>query len=325
MNSSKDHINDMTYNRKNTLSLKDDLDKIIEREYEKAFEILDEYIEYIKREYGIDYIKPKLRIVDNKSSLVWVYLSALDKFIGRYIGDFNIITFSKKLIKRFINMQLKFLSNKKGIEEIINRRLKFFGYKEIKVSISDVQDIRYLYMLQNLMFLYPSYINEKNKRESIAEFITLLTTLHEGYHSIDFSILDKLEKDPTIKDREYLLTILNDHDNIELRASAFEVVMYYLASGLYKDERGYIAAYANIPICRTYIEKMDILEKNKNTKEYVPYDLGLCYGNVIVAKYGPSLKENIYKIIDDIIHLDKERAIEVIKYYGDNPDKLLHD
>jgi hypothetical protein len=149
---------------------------------------------------------------------------------------------------------------------------------------------------------------------------------HEFWHSIDFSILHKLEKDPTIKDRDYLLAILNDHDNLELRASAFEVVIYYLVNGFHKNEKGYMAAYKNIPECRNYIEKIDIMKKGGIDIEFrIPYDLGYCYGNIIVAKYKSSLEENIYKIIEDILHLDEKRAIEVIKYYGDNSNKLLHD
>jgi hypothetical protein len=58
---------------------------------------------------------------------------------------------------------------------------------------------------------------------------------------------------------------------------------------------------------------------------FVPYELGLCYGNIIVAKYKSSLKENIYKVIDDIIHLNKERAIDEIRLYGDNLEWLSHD
>jgi len=287
----KEYVNDVAYNVKKVLPLKDDLDKIIESEYEKAFEILDKYIEYIKREYGIDYKIPRLEISEDESS-----------YDAWYLPTRNEICFFKE-----------------SIEEYIDNELKFLGYKEIN-------DIEYLNnSIGSKILLYPSYINKKNKRESIAESITRLVMFHEFWHSIDFSILDKLEKDPTIKNRYYLLTILNDRDNIELRASAFEVVMYYLANGFHKHKNGYVAAYANIPICRTYIEKIDILEKNKNTKEYVPYGLGFCYGNIVVAKYGSSLKENIYKIIDDIIHLNKEKAIDVIKLYGDNPDKLLHD
>jgi hypothetical protein len=110
-----------------------------------------------------------------------------------------------------------------------------------------------------------------------------------------------------------------------VRASAFEVVMYYLVNGFHKDERGYMAAYANITMCRKYIEEINKLQNDNNKNKYVPYDLGFCYGNIIVAKYGSSLEENIYKIIDDIIHLDKEKAIDVIKLYGDNLEWLSND
>ena len=117
---------------------------------------------------------------------------------------------------------------------------------------------------------------------------------HEIWHSIDRYILRKLEKDPTIKNRDYLLTILNDRDNIELRASAFEAIMYYLASGFHKDERGYMAAYFNIPKCREYIEEINMLENYGYKDVGSPYDLGFCYGNIIVAKYRSSLDKNIH-------------------------------
>jgi hypothetical protein len=314
MNNLKKYIKDLAYNVKKVLPLKDDLDKIIEREYEKAFEILDELgiIEYIKSNYGIDnYKKPELEILEDESS-----------FVGDYVPFLNQIIFSKKFIKIFLDSQLKFLNNKKRIEEIINRRLKFLGYKEIKRSIIDVQDIGYLYVLHNLMFLYPSYINEKNKEESIVRFIVSFTTYHESLHSFNHIILGKLAEDSIT---EYINYSDNISNNNELRATAFQGIMYYLASGLYKDERAYKAVYANIPICRMCIEKINILKNNENTSIYFPYDLGLCYGNIIVAKYRSSLKENIYNIIDDILHLDEKKAIEVIRYYVYNPDKLLHD
>jgi len=319
MGSTKEYIKALVHNVKKVLPLKDNLDKIIDSEYEKAFEILDKYIEYIKGEYGIyDYKKPKLIISEEDSP-----------FIEGYSEIFNYIKVSKPSIERHTDEQLKFLSShKKEIEEAMNNQLKSLGYKEIKRSTNDKQDIEYLIIPYNSIFFYPLYINKKNKktiRSSIEKSIIDLAKYHEIWHSIDRYILRKSvtnPNDPAIKDINNLIITSKD---LEVRATAFQVVMYYLASGLYKDKRGYKAVYANIHRCRTYIEKLDILEKNKNTEKYVPYDIGFCYGNIIVAKYGPSLKENIYKIIDDIIHLNKERAIEVIKYYGDNPDKLLHD
>jgi len=292
----KEYVNDVAYNVKNDFSL--NLDEIIESEFEKAFEILDKYIEYIKREYGIDYKKPELIILEDE------ILKDKPSIIGSYSPIANIIIFSKKSIEREIDKLLK-----KYLSYIIKGR-------------------EYLNRGYNSIFMYPLYINEKNEkdiRKAIAEFIIRSTIFHEIWHSIDNSILDKLEKDPTIKDRDYLLTILKDHDNFELRASAFQVVMYYLVNGFHKHKKGYICKYVNIPMGRKYIEKLDILEKNKNTKEYVPYDLGYYYGNIIVAKYGPSLKENIYKVINDIIHLDKKRAIDEIKLYGDNLEWISND
>jgi len=49
------------------------------------------------------------------------------------------------------------------------------------------------------------------------------------------------------------------------------------------------------------LEETTILENNEYKNVGDPYDLGFCYGNIIVAKYGSSLKKNIHKIIDEII------------------------
>jgi len=307
MDSTKDHINDMTYNVKDEFSL--NLDKIIEDEFEKAFEILEEIIEYIKRKYGIDYKIPELKMVEDGHS-----------YIGEYSEIENKISFFKKSIKREINRQLGFLNHKEEIKRLIYEELKSLGYTG---SISDIQGrgIEYLYVTRNEIFLYPSYINKGDIIEAIARAFIRFIMFHEIWHSIDNSIMDKLIEDSTIKGRYYLLTILK---NRELRASAFQVVMYYLANGLHKDVRGYIAAYVNIPLCRNFIEKIDIMKKGSiKMKLNIPYELGLCYGNIIVAKYRSSLEENIDKIIDDLVYLDEKRAIEAIRYYGDNPDKLL--
>jgi len=216
-------------------------------------------------------------------------------------------------------MKLEF--QKKSIERSIDYQLKFLSYyKEIKKSISDIE---YLNKSYNpiFTFLYPSYINEKNIRKAIAESIIRSAMFHEIWHSIDWTILYKLLEDPVIKDINNF-TILN---NLELRASAFEVVMYYLVNDFYKHEKGLIAAYSNIPKCRKYIEKIDKLEKNEYTNKNVPYDLGFCYGSFIVDANKLLLEKNIHNIIDDIVRLDKERAIDVIKLYGDNLEMLLYD
>jgi len=312
MSGLKEYIKDLVYSAKEVLPLKDDLDKIIEREYEKAFEILHKFgiIEYMESKYK-NYKKPKLKIVEDEHF-----------FKAKYSPTKNKIVFSKGTIKSETDRQyffIKYFSYKEDVERLIDNPLKDLGYKEIK-------DIEYLNnSLDSKILLCPFYINDKNIMKSIAEAIILSTMFHEIWHSFDFSILDKLEKDPTIKDRDHLLTILKDHDNLELRASAFQVVMYYLANGLHKDVRGYMAAYFNIPKCREYIEEINMLENYGYKDIGNPYDLGRYYGNIIVAKYRSSLEENIYKIIEDIISLDKKRAIDEIKSYVYNTDKLLHD
>ena len=300
----KEYINNVAYNVKEVFSLNDDLDKInldeiIESEYKKAFESLHKFgiIEYIESKYGtiknnykIKYMKPKLEILEDPSSPN---------------GEYEM-------------WENKIIISKKSIKKLIDKKLESLGYNEIEGSISDIQYIEYSNSSYNLKFLYPFYINknEKNIRKSISRAIIRSIMLHEFWHSIDFNILYRPLRVFIV------LGGLTNLDDFELRASAFEVVMYYLVNGLHKDERGYMAAYDNIPMCRKYIEEIDKLEKDGIS---VPYDLGFCYGNIIVAKYKSSLEENIHNIIDDIIRLDKERAIEVIKNYVYNPDKLLHD
>ena len=319
MGSTKEYIKALVHNVKKVLPLKDNLDKIIDSEYEKAFEILDEYIEYIKSKYGIDYKKPKLIISEEDSP-----------FIEGYSEIFNYIKVSKPSIERYTDEQLEFLSShKKEIEKAMNNQLESLGYKEIEIFTNNKQDIEYLIIPYNSIFFYSFYIIKKNIRKdirsSIEKSIIDLAKYHEIWHSIDRYILRKLVKnpnDPAINDINNLIITSKD---LEVRASAFEVIMYYLASGLYKDKRGYKAVYANILECRNYAKEINKLEENDDKNKYVPYGLGFCYGDIIVAKYGPSLKENIYKIIDDIIHLNKEKAIDEIKNYVYNPDKLLHD
>jgi hypothetical protein len=277
------------------------LDKIIEDEFKKFIENLKKFhiIKNLEDNYKIKFIEPKLKILEGKPSIT-----------GEYLSSENAIIISKKSIKSLTNSQLKFL-----------------GYNKIKKSNSNIQNIEYLnvpYKSYDSTFVYSLYINGKDIKTTIEEFFTDLAIYHEGWHLIDYILLRKLSEDSTIKDRNYLLTILNNHNNLELRASTFEVIMHHLDDP-HKDKKGYITVYFNIPTCIDYIKEINELEKNKYKKKYVPYDLGLCYGNIIVAKYKSSLEENIYKIIDDIIHLDKERAIDEIKLYGDNLDKLLHD
>jgi len=276
------------------------LDKIIEDEFKKFIENLKKFhiIKNLEDSYKTKIIEPKLKILEGKPSIT-----------GEYLPSENVIIISKK-----------------SIESLTNSQLKFLGYNKIKQSNSNIQHIVYLnvpYKSYDSTFVYSLYINGKDIKTAIEEFFTDLTIYHEGGHFIDCMILRKLSEDSTIKDRDYLLTILNNHNNLELRASAFEVIMHHLDDP-HKDKKGYITVYFNIPTCIDYIKEINELEKNKYKKKYVPYDIGRCYGNIIVAKYRPSLKENIDKIIYDIIHLDKKRAIEVIKYYGDNPDKLLN-
>jgi hypothetical protein len=357
----KEYINDITNNVKEAF-FNDDLDKInldeiIEREYKKAIEGLRKFkiIEYIERKYNINYIEPELEIIENgpftaQYSHPERKVSFSKESIKRWIDEqLKFLDYKKereidKLIKSLDYKEI--ISDRQDLIEFlkygsyyffsvigrytkflgaIDKQLESLGYKKIEKSTNDTQDIGYLNMSHNSILFYPFYINKRNIRKAIAKFIIRSIMFHEFLHSIDYSILDMLKEDFTIKDKDYLSTILKDQDNLELRASAFEVIMYYLVNGFHKDERGYIAAYANIPICRKYVEKIHILEKNRFMEDFIPYDLGRCYGNIIVAKYGSSLEENIDKIIDDIIYLDKEKAIEVIKNYIYNPDKLLHD
>ncbi|NAZ26471.1 MAG: hypothetical protein GU343_02985 [Nanoarchaeota archaeon] len=219
------------------------------------------------------------------------------------------------LMGEYSPFENKIIFSKKSIKEEIADLLKILSYKKIKRYINDIQGIKYLNKSYNLIFLYPLYIDERDIRNSIAKSIIRSTIFHEIWHSIDFSILHKLVENSTIKEIEYLITIFYNPYNLELRASAFEVVMYYLVNGFYKDEKVYKTVHDNILTCRNYIKKINELEKNEYINRITFYEIGFCYGNIIVAKYKSSLEKNIYNIIDDTIHLDEKRAIEVIKHY----------
>jgi hypothetical protein len=126
-----------------------------------------------------------------------------------------------------------------------------------------------------------------------------------------------LKEDPTIKDRDYLLAILNNRNNREIQASAFQIAIYYLEEG-FNNVEVYKTINSNIFICREYIEEVNELKDDKYLNKYIPYNLGFCYGGIIVAKYKSSLAENIQDIIKDLIYLDEKRVIDTIKLYGDN-------
>jgi len=166
-------------------------------------------------------------------------------------------------------------------------------------------------------FLHPLHINERNIIESIAEALSSSIAYHELFHSLQRIILNKLKEDLTIKDRNYLLDILNKRNNREIQASAFEIAIYYLEEG-FNNAEVYETINDNIFMCREYIEEVNEPKDGKYLNEYIPYNLGFCYGGIIVAKYKSSLAENIQDIIKDLIYLDEKRVIDTIKLYGDN-------
>jgi len=126
-----------------------------------------------------------------------------------------------------------------------------------------------------------------------------------------------LKEDPTIKDRDHLLTILDNLNNREIQASAFQIAIYYLEEG-FNNVEVYKTINSNILMCREYIEEVNELKDDKYLNKHISYDLGFCYGGIIVAKYKSSLAENIQDITKDIIYLDEKRVIDTIKLYGDN-------
>jgi hypothetical protein len=271
---------------KKSLGILDELDII--KHIKDKLGIIDHNIKILKISY---YEKPKLKIVDD----FYAYGLAI------YSRRENKIVFSRKALKEEIDKQSKDYQEIEGI-------------KYLKVS----------------SLLYPFYINEGNTIEALTIAIILLSLLHESWHSFDEFIFKMLIflGDSTIKNRDRLYKVLTTHYGIELRASAFEVIMYYLLTGFYKDKRVYISVCNNISTtCRKYLEELGIIERSENiyTDYFAPYTLGRCYGNIIVAKYKSSLEKSIDKIIDDLVYLDKEKAIEVIKNYVYNPDKLLQD
>jgi hypothetical protein len=92
----------------------------------------------------------------------------------------------------------------------------------------------------------------------------------------------------------------------EWKASAFEYLVYFYKNEFYNYPEVYKIIEENIKVCKTYIEE---------NKRLNIYELGKCYGNIIIHKNKQSTNINIKDIIEEIKNLSEKDIINTIKNY----------
>jgi len=129
--------------------------------------------------------------------------------------------------------------------------------------------------------LHPFYINTKKDivNDSV-KTITDIVVIHETVHYI--------------------------FGTDEGKTSAFEFLVYFYKNEFYKYPGVYKIIEENIKICKAYIEE---------NKKLDVYELGKCYGNVIIHKNKQSTNINIKDIIEEIKNLSQRDIINTIKNY----------
>jgi hypothetical protein len=154
----------------------------------------------------------------------------------------------------------------------------------------------------------PLYTDGKNIEKDIAEAYAKHIIIHEMEHFVF--------------DRKEL-------ENPELSVSALHYITYIDMYNLLKYPETYKIVEENIIVCKKYIEKtiefMVYLEYmvnfSKNLLKYAaeilkraPYDLGYCYGNIIIdRKKTPYL--NIKDVVEEVKNLSILDAITKIENY----------
>jgi hypothetical protein len=266
------------------------LDDIIKSSFEEA-------IEYFNKN-GIKVEGPKLKIVKS----IW---SFYDIFISRFIilvfGGLILYCALNNLIKNpliifiiafFItagyllflyqkNLGIYFFFDKKifiikkQLEKTINRILDELNNNNIKDS-----SIIGIKLSRNNIILYPFYVDIKNIKNKIIKSVINSTVNHEiGHHIVGLD---------------------------EWKASAFEYLVYFYKNEFYKYPEVYKIIEENIKICKSYI---------KENKRLNRYELGSCYGNIIIHKNKQMTDINIKDIIEEIKNLSEKDVIDTIKNY----------
>ncbi len=168
---------------------------------------------------------------------------------------------------------------KKQLEKIVNRILGELNCNNIKDS-----SIIGIKLSKNSIILYPFYIDTKNIKNNIMKTVTDIIIAHEIGHAVLLSIGRRGE----------------------WKASAFEYLIYFYKNEFYNYPEVYKIIEENIKICKTYI---------KENKKLSVYDLGGCYGNIIIHKNKQATNINIKNIIEEIKNLSEKDVINTIKNY----------
>ena len=167
---------------------------------------------------------------------------------------------------------------KKQLEKTINRILGELSNNNIKDSSIIIK------LSKNSIISYPFYLDMKNIKNNIMKTVTDIIIAHEIGHAVIRSIGSKGE----------------------WKASAFEYLVYFYKNEFYNYPEVYKIIEENIKVCKTYIEE---------NKKLNIYELGRCYGNIIIHKNKQLTNINIKDIIEEIKNLSKKDVIDTIKNY----------
>jgi hypothetical protein len=269
------------------------LDDIIKSSFEEA-------IEYFNKN-GIKVEGLRLRIVKSIWSLYYrfIYLFLILLFIDTIailyyatniqieyflvesiIAFFTIVSllfYTYHVFPGFYNFLTKeIFILKKQLEKTVNEILD-----ELNNNIKDSSVIG-IKLSKNSIISYPFYVDIKNIRNKVIKTVTDTIIAHEIGHAVIRSI-----------SRER-----------ELKASAFEYLVYFYKNEFYNYPEVYKIIEENIKIYKTYIEE---------NKRLNIYELGRCYGNIIIHKNKQSI--NIKDIIEEIKNLSEKDVIDTIKNY----------
>jgi hypothetical protein len=165
---------------------------------------------------------------------------------------------------------------KKQLEKTVNRVLDDLSNNNIKDS-----SITGIKLSKNSIVSYPFYVDMRNIKNNIMKTITDTVIAHEIGHDV-----------------------LRSND--EWKASAFEYLVYFYKNEFYNYPEVYKIIEENIKICKAYIEE---------NKRLNLYELGRCYGNIIIHKNKQLTNINIKDIIEEIKNLSKKDVIDTIKNY----------
>jgi hypothetical protein len=267
------------------------LDDIIKSSFEEA-------IEYFNKN-GIKVEGLKLRIVKSIWSLydIFIYIFIILVFIcllpyyainipirnpliifiiAFFITSGCLLFLYKRSIGINFLFDKKIFIIKKQLEKTINRILDELSNNNMKDS-----SIIGIKISKNNILSYPFYVDMRNIKNNIMKTVSDTVITHEIGHAVIRS-------------------------NNEWKASAFEYIVYFYKNEFYKYPEVYKIIEENIKKCKSYIEE---------NKRLNIYELGRCYGNIIIHKNKQLTNINIKDIIEEIKNLSEKYAIDAIKNY----------